>query len=244
MFLKGTVIVPFLLSFQQVKKLSEKNTHEENITEISKDKSIDLTAEINPDIYFKTKDKFNDKQFVTQKADGGISGFYDWVRCILFAISIVVICLTFVFRLVDVEGSSMDDTLASSDKVIVTNLFYTPKSGDIIVISHGAEYANPIIKRVIATEGQTVKLDYANDKLIVDGIEMDESYIDGSTFGGNIGDNQIPEVIPEGKIFVMGDNRRVSMDSRSTEIGLIDVENVIGKAQFVAFPFSEFGYLY
>ena len=119
----------------------------------------------------------------------------------------------------------MDYTLATNDKVIVTNLCYTPHNNDIVVISHGAEYQKPIIKRVIATEGQSIELDYENDRIIVDGYD-------------------IPNVVPKGKIFVMGDNRKVSMDSRSSEIGLIDVENVIGKAQFVLFPFNHFGYLY
>ena len=146
--------------------------------------------------------------------------------------------------MVDVDGSSMYDTLSTKDKVIVTNFMYTPKTNDIVVISHGAQYAKPIIKRVIATEGQSVELDYEHDRIIVDGIVINESYIDGSTFGGVIGDNEIPDVIPEGKIFVMGDNRKVSMDSRSTQIGLIDVNDVIGKAQIVAFPFNHFGYLY
>lgn len=176
--------------------------------------------------------------------DGAVSGIYDWVRCIIFAIAIVIVCLTFVFRLVDVSGNSMYDTLSSDDKVIVTNFMYTPKNNDIVVISHGAEYTNPIIKRVIATEGQTLEIDYENDRIIVDGIVIEEPYIDGSTFEGNIGDNEIPYVIPEGKIFVMGDNREVSMDSRSTKIGLIDVDDVIGKAQIVVFPFDHFGYLY
>ena len=138
----------------------------------------------------------------------------------------------------------MDNTLASKDKVIVTNFAYTPKDNDIVVISHGAEYSKPIIKRIIATEGQSVKLDYENDRIIVDGVVIDEPYIEGTTFSGKYGDNEIPDVIPEGKVFVLGDNRRVSLDSRYQEIGLIDEENIIGKAQFVVFPFSEFGYLY
>lgn len=225
--------------------MSEKNTFDETPNETLNNDDIELSAELNPDIYFKEKsDKFNDNQFVAMKSEGAISGFFDWIRCIIFAISIVVLCLTFVFRLVDVDGTSMESTLESKDKVIVTNLFYTPKDGDIIVISHGAEYSKPIIKRVIATEGQTIKLDYENDRIIVDGVVLDEPYINDSTFEGNYGDYEIPEVVPEGKVFVMGDNRRVSLDSRRTEIGLIDVENVIGKAQFVAFPFNDFGYLY
>lgn len=231
---------------------------------------IDLSIDLNPDMYFdddsvrKVNDSFymgkgvseaaakaeieatneKSKGFVVAKSDGVMSGVYDWIRCIVFAIAIVVICLTFVFRLVDVEGTSMNDTLETHDKVIVTNLCYTPHNNDIVVISHGAEYQKPIIKRVIAIEGQTIKLDYENDKIIVDGIEIPEPYIKGTTFSGNFGNSTIPEVIPEGKIFVMGDNRQVSLDSRSTEIGLIDVDDVIGKAQFVAFPFNHFGYLY
>lgn len=226
-------------------KLSEKNTFDETTKETLNNDDIELSAELNPDIYFKDKsENIKDNQFITMKSEGAISGFFDWIRCIIFAISIVVICLTFVFRLVDVDGTSMESTLESKDKVIVTNLFYTPKDGDIVVISHGAEYTKPIIKRVIATEGQTIKLDYENDRIIVDGVVLDESYINDSTFAGNYGDYDIPEVIPAGKVFVMGDNRRVSLDSRRTEIGLIGVENVIGKAQFVAFPFNDFGYLY
>lgn len=225
--------------------MSEKNTFDETPKETLNNDDIELSAELNPDIYFKgNSEDFKENQFVTMKSEGAISGFFDWIRCILFAISIVVICLTFVFRLVDVDGTSMESTLESKDKVIVTNLFYTPKDGDIIVISHGAEYSKPIIKRVIATEGQTIKLDYENDRIIVDGVVLDEPYINDSTFEGNYGDYAIPEVVPKGKVFVMGDNRRVSLDSRRTEIGLIDVENVIGKAQFVAFPFNDFGYLY
>lgn len=195
--------------------------------------------------YIVNDDSGNKKlSFPVSDPNGAVAGLFDWIRCILFAISIVIICLTFVFRLVDVDGSSMYDTLQHGDKVIVTNFMYEPKDGDIVVISHGAEYTNPIIKRVIATEGETIKLDYDNDRIIVNGVVIDEPYLDGSTFGGNIGDNDVPEVVPKGMIFVMGDNRKVSMDSRSTQIGLIDVNNVIGKAQFVAFPFGDFGYLY
>lgn len=182
--------------------------------------------------------------FKVVSSNGIASNVFDFMRCLLFAISIVVICLTFIFRLVGVEGSSMEDTLSTNDKVIVTNLFYTPTNNDIVVISHGAEYEKPIIKRVIATEGQTIKLDYENERIIVDGVVLDEPYIKGTTFSENYGNYDIPEVVPKGKVFVMGDNRKVSLDSRNTEIGMIDIDNVIGKAQFVAFPFNNFGYLY
>ena len=88
------------------------------------------------------------------------------------------------------------------------------------------------------------KLDYENDRILVDGVVIDEPYLDVSTFCNVEADYEIPEVIPDGMIFVMGDNRGVSMDSRDSRIGLIDEDSVIGKAQIVVFPFSEFKYLY
>lgn len=200
----------------------------------------------------------NKEEFEIVNPDGTASGVYDWIRCVIFAVVIVVFCLTFFVRIVEVDGTSMMDTLSNKDKVIVTDLFYTPHNDDIIVISHAQDYSKPIIKRVIATEGQTVKLDLKNEKIYVDGLELSEPYIKGTTFSGigsiddiekvvtpiDTGDSVISFIVPDSELFVMGDNRGVSMDSRNPKIGLIDVKNVIGKAQVVAFPFNHFGYLY
>lgn len=169
------------------------------------------------------------------KKSEGTASIYEWVHSLVFAVAVVVILLTFFVRLVDVSGTSMKQTLQNKDKVIVTNFFYTPSQGDIVVISHGAEYSEPIIKRVIATEGQTLSIDFEKESVVVDGKELKEDYIQGHTHQE---DGEIPKVIPEGKVFVMGDNRGVSMDSRSKTIGLIDVKDIIGKAQFVIFPFN------
>lgn len=220
------------------------------INEVESNTSVkENTAQTNEnsEYYAIDSDKYlknGKKIFLTTKNEGAVANFYDWIRSVLFAVVIVIFCLSFIFRLVDVKGTSMVSTLQNKDKVIVTNFCYTPDNGDIVVISHGVEYNEPIIKRVIATEGQTLKLDYENDRIIVDGVVLDEPYIDVSTFSGIYADYELPEVIPENKIFVLGDNRPVSKDSRCSEIGLVDVDAVIGKAQFILFPFSDFKYLY
>ncbi len=189
----------------------------------------------------KKKKRNIDPRTIHLKKSEGTANLYDWIHSLVFAVAIVVIILTFFLRLVDVSGTSMVPTLKHQDKVIVTNFFYTPKDGDIIVISHGAEYSDPIIKRVIATEGQTLSINFDKGVVKVDGKKLDETYIQGFTHAE---DAEIPKVIPKGKVFVMGDNRGVSLDSRSKEIGLIDVKDIIGKAQVVVFPFNSIKYLY
>ena len=166
------------------------------------------------------------------KKSEGTASVYEWVHSLVFAVAIVVILLTFFVRLVDVSGTSMLQTLQNNDKVIVSNLL-----GDIVVVSKGAKYAEPIIKRVIATEGQTLSIDFDKESVVVDGVELKEDYIQGHTHKE---DGEIPAVIPKGKVFVLGDNRGVSMDSRSKTIGLIDVKDIIGKADLVVFPFKDF----
>lgn len=173
-----------------------------------------------------------------------VNTVYDWVRTIIFTFIIAMVCSVFLLRIIKVDGGSMNDTLSDNDMVMVTDMLYTPHNGDIIVITHGEHYNKPIIKRVIATEGQKLTLDFQNERIIVDGEVLKENYIKGTTFSHNFADYEIPSEIPKGKVFVMGDNRPISKDSRKAEIGLIDVENIVGKAQFVAFPFNHFGYLY
>ena len=168
---------------------------------------------------------------------------FEWGNALITALVVVVLLLTFVFRQVTVNGSSMTDTLQSGDRLIVTNFMYTPQNGDIVVISHGNNYSEPIIKRVIATEGQTLSINYNTGEVVVDGVLLDETYIKGTTKQIR-NPLEIPSVIPEGYIFVMGDNREGSLDSRSTEIGLIPLENVIGKAELRVYPFNTFGSIY
>ncbi|MBQ7521572.1 MAG: signal peptidase I [Clostridia bacterium] len=167
---------------------------------------------------------------------------YEWLHTFIIAIALVVLVLTFIFRLVDVDGESMMDTLHDKDRLIVTNFLYKPDNGDIVVISHGQNLNKPIIKRVIATEGQSLKIDFQKGIVSVNGAVIDEPYIKALTT--KQGDAEIPEVIPEGMVFVMGDNRNHSTDSRFSAVGLIPVTNIIGKAQFRISPFSSFGKIY
>ena len=171
---------------------------------------------------------------------------YDWLKAMIISVMTVVLLLTFVFRLVTIDGSSMENTLYgnenNADKAILTTFNYKPHNGDIVAISHGGNLNETIIKRVIATEGQTLKIDYEKAQVIVDGVILDEPYIkDPTTQPANW---DVPEVIPEGYVFVMGDNREVSLDSRNSRVGLIPVDDIIGKAQIVIAPFNRIQYLY
>ncbi len=182
---------------------------------------------------------------------------FEWGQCIISAIVIVVILLTFVFRLVNIDGSSMLPTLVNSDKVIITNFFYEPEVGDIVVIPAGKYHDKPIIKRIIALGGQEVYINYETHEVFVDGILLEEDYINCPTVH-SLREKELSLTVPEGKAFIMGDNRGDSWDSRyfnilsedvnaAEDLGYakcIDVKDIIGKAQFVIFPFNRFGYLY
>ena len=182
---------------------------------------------------------------------------FEWGHCIISAVVIVVILLTFVFRLVNIDGSSMLPTLVNSDKVIITNFFYKPEVGDIVVIPAGKYHDEPIIKRIIALGGQELYINYETHEVYVDGVLLEEEYINSPTVH-DYGEKELSLTVPEGKAFIMGDNRGASKDSRyfgtipgSTlenadlgELKCIDCDDIIGKAQFVIFPFNHFGYLY
>ena len=161
---------------------------------------------------------------------------FDWLGSLFMALVVVLLVMTFGFRIIDVDGKSMEPTLIDSDKVLITDLFYTPHNGDIVIISHGEEYPKPLVKRVIATAGQELKLDYENNAVYVDGQKLDEPYIQGTTVRGDVAEEELNGVVPEGKVFVMGDNRSISLDSRYKQIGFIDESYIIGKAQLDVIP--------
>ena len=155
---------------------------------------------------------------------------YEWSESIVQVFIISVILMTFLFRFFTVDGESMMNTLLNKDKVAVVRLNYVPTQGDVVVIKHGQNFDKPLIKRIIATQGQSLKIDFDAGTVTVNNIKLDEPYIKEKMW--LTGDNTIPDVIPEGYCFVMGDNRNNSGDSRHTMIGLIPNEDIIGKAKF------------
>ena len=167
---------------------------------------------------------------------------YDWMQCIVVAIIACVLLFSFFVRLVDVVGESMLPTLQSGDKIVVSNLFYEPKQGDIIVFRKDEYKEQPLVKRVIAVEGQTIDIDFNRGIGYVDGEPIDEPYIAEPTtepmdFNGEV---KVPEVC----VFVMGDNRNHSTDSRLDTIGFVDKRCIMGKVYFTLFPLKNFGSVY
>ena len=176
--------------------------------------------------------KFNEKKSVGNE-------LMEWLESIAISIFIVILVFTFVFRIVIVDGSSMVPTLENGQRLVILHLFYTPKQGDIVVVN--SEGLNKtIIKRVIATEGQTVDIDFYKHTVTVDGKTLSEPYINEPT-ARNDGGNKYPFVVPEDTIFVMGDNRNNSTDSRNSLVGCIPIDDVLGKAIFRIYPFDKFG---
>ena len=136
----------------------------------------------------------------------------------------------------------MQQTLIEPDRLIVSKLFYTPKQGDIVVLRKESFKDDAIIKRVIAVGGQTVDIDFTEGVVYVDGVALDEPYVNAPTYDPE--DFTEPVEVPEGCIFVMGDNRNHSTDSRDARIGVVDNRYIIGKALFRITPVNRFGAIY
>jgi signal peptidase I len=168
----------------------------------------------------------------------GVKELYDWILCMIFALTVCVLLFAFCFNVIDVVGSSMYPTLHNGEKMLVSNLFYKPKVGDVIIFKK-AEYDpnKALVKRVIATEGQEINMDFENGIVYIDGAPIAENYISELTH--NKLDFIGPKTVPEGCVFVMGDNRNMSIDSRKAEIGMLDNRLILGKAYAVIYPLSE-----
>ena len=164
---------------------------------------------------------------------------YDWAGTAIFSLIFIVILFTFVFRIVGVDGDSMNDTLLNGDRIILTGAYgYEPARGDIVVINRYTQ--QPLIKRVVALAGQKVEIT-VDGRVLVDGQALSESYIKGGYTPQK--DFVQAMTVPQDCVFVMGDNRGNSHDSRSADIGFIKAEDIVGKAVYRLWPFNAFGSL-
>ena len=168
----------------------------------------------------------------------------EWIEELVIAVVLIAVVFTFLFRIITVTGTSMIPNYNDGDRVLVVSNPFQIGQGDVVVIINVLE--EPIIKRVIATEGQTVDFDPESKAVLVNGQPVDET-----EFGLSNGMTDLPytsfeilefpQTVPEGCVFVLGDNRAVSEDSRYKIVGKIDERNILGKAVFNIFPFSKIG---
>ena len=166
-------------------------------------------------------------------------GMLEWYEALISAALVLVLVFSFVFRIIQVDGSSMVPTLTNGDKLIVWGAGYTPERGDVVIVDSYTTYGKPLVKRVIAKGGDTISIDYETGTVTVNGKVLQEDYIAEPTYLGY--DVEFPYTVPEGTVFVMGDNRNQSLDSRSSYIGCIDEQDILGKVLVCFLPFADFG---
>lgn len=174
----------------------------------------------------------------------------EWAGSLVYAVLVMLALNLFVFRSITVDGQSMNDTLQHQDKVIAFNLFYTPERGDIVVLQAdrlrpaGAKtFGEPIIKRVIGVAGDTLKFDFEKGEVYRNGELIKEDYIKEFTVNPESCESGREYTVPEGYVFVMGDNRNNSTDSRDYRVGMVDTDLIMGKAVFRFMPFDSMGLL-
>ena len=161
---------------------------------------------------------------------------YEWLRSCVECVLVIILVFTFVVRMMSVQGPSMRQTLQQGDRLLVVNapLVTDYRQGDIVIARKDTFSDDPIVKRVIAVGGQTVDIDFSSGTVYVDGRELEESYINDRTYTYEGMD--FPLTVPEGSVFLMGDNRNMSTDSRDSRVGTVDTRYLIGKAVFLLFP--------
>ena len=164
---------------------------------------------------------------------------YDIIESIAVAVFILTFATMFLFRVIIVDGDSMLNTLHNQEKIIISDFMYTPEKGDIVVTDTNNAYGKPLIKRIVATGGDTIRIDFENGQVYLNGGLLNEDYIMEPMQSTPSDDLEI--TVPQGYVFLMGDNRNHSYDSRSEAIGVINEKDLLGGAVFRISPLSKIG---
>ena len=164
---------------------------------------------------------------------------YEWIESFLSVLIPLMLAMVLLGRPATVFGSSMVPTLHGGDRLILRQVAYEPRRGDIVVIDRNTQEEQNLIKRVIGVAGDEINIDFDWGRVYRNGELLEEPYINEPTW--NQFDVEFPVTVPEGCVFVMGDNRNHSDDSRDSDIGMVDTRRVMGKAVFRFFPFSAIG---
>ena len=175
------------------------------------------------------------------------ANIFEWVEMVVLSACLILLIFTFVLRPARVDGNSMQETLHNGEMLLISDIAYKPRSGDILVFQKiNSTHPDPIVKRVIATEGESVDIDFDTWTVTVTDENgetrvLDEPYRKLATDARVTSNLEYPVKVGKGQLFVMGDNRNHSLDSRSSAIGLVDENEVIGKVLVRFFPFNKIG---
>lgn len=162
---------------------------------------------------------------------------YEWMDSLVFAFLTILLVFTFLFRIVGVNGTSMMPTLQNGNWLAIRAINTEIKRGDIVVVTQPNDLNEPLIKRVIGVGGDKININFETGEVAVNDTVLNEPYIAELTH--HRFDVTFPVTVPEGCVFVMGDNRNNSLDSRSSAIGFIDCGYILGVAEFRILPFGD-----
>lgn len=212
-------------SEEQINDITQETESEQEVSKINESNTAPV----------KTSDKVNIKQEI-----------FDWIESLVVCVLAIIVIFTFILRVVDVDGTSMVPTLHDHDKIVITNLFYSPKRGDVVVLyadklyNYGDQtYGKRIVKRIIGVEGDEIDIDFNEGIVYRNGEALDEIYVNSPTTTQF--DVEFPITVQEDCVFVMGDNRNMSTDSRDSDVGMVNINSIMGKVVFKILPINDFG---